>query len=142
MTPGKLSKEQADDLWRALQQAQADRAEKLPTAQHALLASIEAEQRLRELGWRLGGGLKVRRGEECAVAQFGSTGMWRGRVDAAGEYVLFGGDVTTPQKVLLKPLADLTLEEHEHMEACERYEASAMAAMIDRFSEAEDGNTR
>ena len=75
-----LTKDEAIAIMRAVETARAERARKMPTARNALHALIEAEQRMKELGWWLGGGLRVKPGDECAVAETGSTGMWRGRV--------------------------------------------------------------
>lgn len=130
-----LSSDQAEDLWKMADDAKTARAEAMPTAQDALRTLLQAEDRLRELGWWRGGGLKVRRGDECAVAEQGSTGIWKGRLDAEGKFVHYGDSVSSPQKTFLKPLADLTEDERQHMNACDRDAAEAYAAMIDRFRE-------
>lgn len=128
-----LVEDEAKALWQAVEKAKADRAVALPTAVDALRAHNQALERLRELGWWPGGGLRVRRGDECAVAQFGSTGMWRGHVDAEGKYVHFGDSMAQPRDTLLKPLSDLTDEERRHMADCDAREAEAFAAEIKRF---------
>lgn len=118
-----LTEDEAEALWRAVEEARTKRAEAMPTAKDALAALIEAQARLRELGWAPGGGLRVRRGDDCAVAETGSTGMWRGRVDADGEYVHYADCVRKPRDVWLKPLAELTDDERVHMAECDRREA-------------------
>lgn len=128
-----LSKDEAEALWRAVEARNADRAEAMPTAQDALRAIINAKQRLNDLGWREGGGLSVRRGDECAVAQSGSTGIWHGHLDAQGEYVHFCDCVAKPRDAWLKPLSDLSPEERTWMEECDKREAEAYRAMIDRL---------
>lgn len=132
-----LTKEEAETLWLAVEAARTKRAEAMPTGQNALRAMIDAQERLHELGWWKGGGLRVRRGDECAVAETGSTGMWRGRVDAEGEYVHFGDCVRKPRDCWLKPLADLTDDERAWMEECDRNEAEASQAWLDRQFEQE-----
>ncbi len=130
-----LSKEDAAALWKSAEDAKEARAVAMPTAEDALRALIDAEERMRELGWWKGGGLRVRRGDECAVAETGSTGMWRGHVDAEGKYVHYADSVTSPRTAWLKPLADLTPAELEHMQSCDRNEAAAYTAMLDRLPE-------
>lgn len=110
------------------------RALEMPTAQDALRVMIAAEQRLQELGWWRGGGLRIKRGDECAVAETGSTGMWRGRLDAEGKYVHHGDCVSDPRKCWLKPLSDLTDGERAWMEECDRREAEAYEAMLGRYA--------
>ena len=135
-----LTEDEVDAIWRAVDAAKAKRAQEMPTAQDALRTLIEAQQRLQELGWRLGGGLRVKRGDECAVAETGSTGIWRGHLDADGKYVQYCDCVSDPRKCWLKPLADLSDEERAHMETCDKREAEAYTATIDRWAlEARDG---
>ena len=129
-----LTEDEVDAIWRAVDAAKAKRAQEMPTAQDALRALIEAQQRLQELGWRLGGGLRVKRGDECAVAETGSTGIWRGHLDADGKYVQYCDCVSAPRKCWLKPLADLSDEERAHMETCDKREAEAYTATFDRWA--------
>jgi hypothetical protein len=133
-----LTSDEAEALWKAVEAEKVRREETMPTARDALGMLIQAQQRLNELGWWLGGGLRVRRGDECAVAQTGSTGMWTGHVD--DEYVTFADSVSKPRDVWLKPLADLTDDERQHMDECNRREAIAFEADMKRYASlAEDG---
>lgn len=132
-----LTKDDAEALWAAVEVAKAKRAETMPTAQDALRALTTAEERLRELGWTRGGGLRVKRGDECAVAEQGSTGMWKGWFDNDGKYVHYGDCCSDPRKTFLKPLADLTDDERAHMEECDRREAEAFSAMIANIQRAQ-----
>lgn len=125
-----LTKDQAKAFWQMAEDAKAHRAETMPTAQDALQALIAAEERLRELGWSRGGGLRVKPGEECAVAEQGSTGIWKGWLDDERKYVHYGDCCSDPRKTFLKPLTDLTDVERAHMEECDRREAEAYSAMI------------
>lgn len=129
-----LTNNEAAAIMQAVETAGAERAQKMPTARNALHALIEAEQRMKELGWWLGGGLRVRPGDECAVAETGSTGMWRGSLDAERKYVHYGDYVTDPRKCWLKPIGDLTDDERAWMVKCDRREAEAHAAMVDRLT--------
>jgi hypothetical protein len=136
-----LTEAEAKALWDGAMAAKAARGENMPTSRDALSVMIEAEQRMHELGWWLGGGLRVRKGDECAVSQTGSTGMWRGRVDDEGKYVHFGDSVSAPNKCWLKPLADLTEQEREWMAECDKREAEAFDADIKRYAAMSDIET-
>lgn len=129
-----LTEDEAAELWQHIEDAQARRAQEMPTAQDALRVMIAAQQRMQELGWWKGGGLRVKRGDECAVAETGSTGVFRGRLDGEREYVHYGDCVSDPRKCWLKPLADLTDDERAYMDECDRREAEAYAAMLDRYA--------
>lgn len=132
-----LTSEQAKALWQRAEEAKAQRAETMPTAQDALRALIAAEERLRELGWSRGGSLRVKRGDYCAVAEQGSTGIWKGWLDQDGAYVHYGDCASSRQKVFLKPLADLTEDERKHMEACDQREVEAYRSMIANMQRAQ-----
>lgn len=135
-----LSKDDADALWKSIKAGQKEMSEQMPTARDALRTINNAQQRLNDLGWSLGGGLKVRRGDECAVAESGSTGMWRGWVDQDGKYLHYADYCTDPRKAWLKPLADLTPEELAWMEECDRRESDARSAYLARNTEADDAS--
>lgn len=135
-----LTSEEAEVIWQAVEAATVKRAERLPTAESALRALLDAQERLRELGWSLGGGLRVRRGDDCAVAQTGSTGIWRGWVDAEGSYVHFGDYCVSPRDAWLKPLSDLTPDELAHMQKCDAEGAAAYSAMIEGLARMETDN--
>jgi hypothetical protein len=134
-----LTADEADAIWKAVEEADAKRAKDMPTAQDALRVMIAARQRLQELGWWEGGGLHVKRGDECAVAETGSTGMWRGRLDAEGKYVHYGDCVSDPRKCWLKPLSDLSEGERAWMDECDWQEAEAYSAMLDRYASTPTG---
>jgi hypothetical protein len=133
-----LTKEGAEAIWKSVEAAREKRAETLPNAQDALRGMIQAETRMRELGWSIGYGFKVKRGENCAVAQQGSTGMWSGFVDAEGDYVHFGDCVVDPRKAWLKPLAELTDDERALIKECDQREAEAFTAMISHMREVDE----
>lgn len=128
-----LTKEEADSLVEAIEAEDAQRAEQMPTARDALGTLISAEQRLQDLGWWKGCGLRVKRGDECAVAENGSTGMWHGRVDGAGEYVMYAGGVRHQRDVWMKPLSDLTDDERSWIAKCDAYEDEAFCAEVSRW---------
>jgi hypothetical protein len=131
-----LTQDEAAAIWREIEEAGEKRAKEMPTARDALRVMIAARQRLQELGWWEGGGLRIKPGDECAVTQTGSTGMWRGRLDAERKYVHYGDCVSDPRKCWLKPLSDLTDDERAWMDECDRREAEAYEAMLDRYADA------
>lgn len=133
-----LAPEDAKALWAEAEAGRQKLAIDMPSARDALTAINAAHSRMNALGWSLGPGLGVRRGDECAVAQSGSTGIWRGRVDDEGRYVQFGDCVADPRKCWLKPIADLTDDERAWMQECDQREAAAYSAMIQRLAEIEE----
>ena len=130
-----LTADEAESIWKMIDAAKTKRAQDMPTAQDALRTLIAAQERMKELGWWLGPGLRVNRGDDCAVAETGSTGMWRGHYDADGKYIHYCDCVSDPRKCWLKPLADLTDDERAHMAACDAREAEAYRAMFDRMGD-------
>lgn len=137
-TRSSLTSDEAEALFKAAEATRAERDAAMPTAKDALTTISSAQSRMNELGWRLGFGLRVSPGDECAVAQSGSTGMWRGRVDDDGEFVHFCDSVSRPRTCWLKPLADLNPEELAWMNECDRREAEAYSAMVDRMARLEE----
>lgn len=129
-----LTEDEAKSLWAAVEASKAKRAEDMPGVQDALGQFLAAKQRMQDLGWWQGGGLRIKRGDECAVAEFGSTGIWRGWIDKEGKYVHYCDCVTDPHKAWLKPLADLTDDERAHMEKCEEREREAHDAEMKRYA--------
>jgi hypothetical protein len=110
-----LQPQDAADLHAAIQKIVADRAVKLPTAVAALSAVSEATERLRELGWSTIG---PRDGEEKAMIQFGSTGMWH--AFRHGDYYhsedcVYG---LRDKTLFFKPIDDLTDDERERVAYC------------------------
>lgn len=134
-----LTRDEADGLWKMAEDAKAQRAEAMPTAQDALRLLIQAKERLNELGWREGN-FCIRANDECAVAQTGSTGMWKGWLDDERKYVHHGDSVNSPRDVWLKPMTDLSDDERRHMDECDKREAEAYAAAVVRYAAmGEDG---
>jgi hypothetical protein len=129
-----LTSEEAEALWKSVEAAKQKRAETMPRVQDALSAMLDAKQRMQELGWWQGGGLRVRRGDQCAVAEFGSTGIWSGWVDDEGKYVHYCDSVTDKRRAWLKPLAELTDDERARMKECDEREALAFRAELDRLT--------
>lgn len=135
-----LTADEVKAIWDAVEAAKAKRIADMPTARDALQALIRADERLRDLGWWKGGGLRLKRGDECAVAEFGSSGIFRGWIDQGGEYVHYADCVSDPRKCWLKPLADLTDDERAHMEECDRREAQAHEAEMARCASMAEGD--
>lgn len=110
-----LTEQEAKDLHLLIKERKASRAGKLPTAVAALEAISEATQRLRELGWNTIG---PREGEEKAMIQYNSTGMWH--ATRQGEYFhaedcVYG---LRDKSLFFKPLDQLTDDERERIAYC------------------------
>lgn len=125
-----LRRAEAEAIWKQVEERQAKRAADMPTVEVVLSIMLEAKQRMNELGWWQGLGLRLRPGDQCAVAEFGSTGIWSGWIDDDGKYVHYCDCVTDPRKAWLKPLAYLSEDERAHMQACDKREAEAYAAQF------------
>lgn len=117
-----MTKEMAQALWDASERSAEYRARLMPTSDDAMRVILDAQQRMRALGWRKGLGFLsgVKRGEECAVREDGSTGIWSGWIDQDGTYVNYCDCVTDPRKVWLKPLSDLSEDERAKMAECDK----------------------
>lgn len=110
-----LTEQEAEDIHRQITEMKAARAEKLPTAVVALEAISEATNRLRELGWNTIG---PRDGEEKAMIQYNSTGMWHAR--RQGDYYhaedcVYG---LRDKSLFFKPLDLLTDDVRERIAYC------------------------
>lgn len=126
-----LSAEDAQALWDAAERSAEDRARLMPTSDDAMRVILDAQQRMKSLGWRMGLGIiGVKRGDECAVRKNGSTGIWSGWVDQDGKYVYYCDCVADPRRVWLKPLAELTDDELAKMAECDRDERDFNDRMI------------
>ena len=128
-----LTAEDAKALWEAAERSADDRAALMPTSDAAMRVISDAHQRMNDLGWWKGGGLRVRRGDECAVREDTSTGIWSGWLDQDGEYVHYCDSVSAPRKVWLKPITDLTEDERERMAECDASERKWRDRMIQSF---------
>jgi len=131
-----LSKKEAQALWDHLEEDDKKRAAEMPEPWDATRQIIRAKERLRKLGWAEGGGFAVKKGDDCAVIELGSTGMWSGWLDHEGKYIHYAGDCSHRRKVWAKPLNKLTDAEREKMKDGDRdaaesmeHECRAMAAM-------------
>lgn len=110
-----LTEQEAKDIHVQIQKMKTARAEKLPTVVAALEAISEATGRLRELGWNTIG---PRDGEEKAMIQYNSTGMWRAH--RSGEYYhaedcVYG---LRDKSLFFKSIDQLTDDEHERIAYC------------------------
>lgn len=129
-----LTADEAEAIWQAAERSAEERARLMPTSDDAMRVILDAQQRMKSLGWRKGLGLiGVKRGDECAVREDGSTGIWSGWVDQDGKYVYYCDGVSDPRKVWLKPLADLTEDERSKMAECDKDEREWHDRMIQSF---------
>lgn len=130
-----LSPDDAKALWQACENAQKERAERLPDAVSCLREMCSAQDRMRELGWRRGT-YCPRDGSVFAVCEIGSTGMWKGfwtddgsKSAIATGYVIAADCVHRPGEVYFKLLDKLSQAEADLMAKCD----SDVAEMIDQM---------
>jgi hypothetical protein len=129
-----LTKDEAEALWRHFEEADAKDAADMPDAEAALAVICRARQRLRKLGWAEGI-YCPKDGTEFAVAQIGSTGMWRGWFDGdafnwTDGWISLADFRSRPQEMFWKALDKLTPEERAHMAKCEEDERIATDRQI------------
>lgn len=125
-----LTEQEADGLWRRMQDAEERRAAAYPTTRDALKAHLDADQRMRDLGWSktiIG----LSEGEEIAVAEWGSTGIFRGFWSKP--YLHYADCVASSGKHFIKRMADLTDDEREHMDRCTEDTKRLIDAETERF---------
>ncbi len=125
-----LTKEQASAIWEACERSAEERARLMPTSDDAMRVILDAQQRLNALGWWQGLGFRIGRGSQCAVREYGSTGIWSGWVDDEGKYVHYCDGVSQPRRLWLKPLEDLTEDERTRMAECDASERDFNDRMI------------
>lgn len=75
-----LTSEEAEALWKESEKQVSDRTAKLPDEQSALNAMFEAQQRLKELGWR-DGIYCPKDGTHFQAIELGSTGIFDCKCD-------------------------------------------------------------
>jgi len=131
-----ITSDEAADLWRMVEDAQAARAKAYPATQDALRAFIDADARMSDLGWRTSI-FDLVDGEALAVAEKGSTGIfsaiWR------KPYLHYHDCVAHMGKHYIKRASDLTADEREKMDACARDHSAFMdgqAKMMQRLQDA------
>lgn len=121
-----LSREEAEALWRAAEDAKNRSAEAMPTTADALRVMQDGWSRLRDLGWR--------EAQYCpkdstpfAVIQYGSTGIFEAWYvgDWPDGRVYCCDYLSHPHGMLFKPLADLTDAERALMDECMGREKAA-----------------
>lgn len=122
MTGQSPSQEYTMRMWRAMEAAKEKQARDMPTTEDALRHAAYAHKRMRDLGWTKTLGFTVRPGDNCAMAEPGSTGIWSARVSKDGKYIHYGCCVSAPGKCWLKPISDLSDDEKALMEECDAEE--------------------
>ncbi len=111
-----MSEDEASNLWNIVEQKQAEQAAAYPTTHSALRAYIDADERMRDLGWR-STIFDLEDGDEVAVAERGSTGIFR--AVWVKPYLHYHDCVSNMGKHFVKRVADLTEDEAETMARCE-----------------------
>lgn len=116
-----LYKDEADELMARIAEADEQRVASMPTTRDALRATLDAVQRLKELGWREAI-YCPKSGNPFAVCQVGSTGIWTGhyRGDWPDGYVMYADCASRPDGMFWKPLDRLTPDEDDLRKNCER----------------------
>ena len=137
-----LTEDEAQALCQAIERSAEDRARLMPTSDDAMRVILDARQRMKALGWRKGLGLVgVRRGDECAIREEGSTGIWSGWIDQEGKYAHYCDCVSDPRKVWLKPISDLTDDERIKMAECDKDDREFHDRMIQSLIAADDADS-
>lgn len=111
-----LSETEISDLSRWVENKRAEQAAAYPTTHSALRAYIDADARMRDLGW-VSTIFDLDDGAELAVAERGSTGIFR--AVWVKPYLHYHDCVASMGKNFIKRIADLTPDEAETMARCE-----------------------
>jgi len=111
-----LSETECSDLIRWVENKRAEQAAAYPTTHAALRAYIDADERMRDLGWR-STIFDLEDGDEVAVAERGSTGIFR--AVWVKPYLHYQDCVSNMGKHFVKRVDDLTEDEAETMDRCE-----------------------
>lgn len=121
-----LTKEDADALWKASEEAEAKSAKDMPETSDAIQVMQRGCSRLRDLGWREAQ-YCPKDGTPFAVIEYGSTGIFEawyngdwpdGRIYCCDYFI-------HPHGMLFKPLADLTEVERAKLDECMNREKAA-----------------
>lgn len=111
-----MSEDEAANLWNIVEQKRAEQAAAYPTTHSALWAYIDADERMRALGWSRTI-FDLEDGDEVAVAERGSTGIFR--AVWVKPYLHYQDCVSNMGKHFVKRVDDLTEDEAETMARCE-----------------------
>ena len=136
-----ISADEAVGIWAAVEQANAERAEEMPTVRDALVAQSKARQRLSDLGWRKGGGLKLRKKDEpdtrndieWVVIEEGSIGIFYAR--RCDKFFHYCDCVSAHHKVYAKKTDDLTEDERSWADQCQKDHNEYMDGFHNRMAE-------
>jgi len=114
-----LSADEAEKLWKDIEEQDAKRAANMPNFKAAINAISNARQRLRDLGWSEGI-YCPQDGTPFAVVTPGSTGIHQGRY--RGKYpdgrIDMGDESARPEGCMWKAIDKLSDDERELMEHC------------------------
>jgi hypothetical protein len=119
-----ITEDEGKQLWQMIQDQEARQAAAYPTTQSALRAYIDADSRMKALGWT-GTIFNLEDGAEVAIAERGSTGIFRGIWHKP--YLYYQDCVSHMGKNFIKRVEDLTPDEAAKMEECEADHRSFMA---------------
>lgn len=130
-----LTGQEAKALFEAAEEGDRKRAEMMPTSEDAMRLGLGVQQRMKALGWRKGMGLKMRAGDDVAVREDGSTGIWSGWIETDSLFVHYCDSVADPRRVWLKPVSELTEDEREQMAVCDKDAAEWIERQCEIFSQ-------
>lgn len=130
-----ITSEEADELWRLIEAGRARQAAAYPTTHDTLRAFIDADERMADLGWRRTI-LDLQNDEEVAVAERGSTGIFRAVWQKP--YLHYQGCVSSLGKHFMKRIADLSEDEFKRMEQCEADHAEFMKHHMNSLAQLSD----
>ena len=123
-----LTKAEANELWEAAERERETRAQSMPDTNAAIKAMFEAQQRLKELGWREAQ-YCPKDGTHFEVIEPGSTGIFDCRYDGEwpdGHYLLFAdSDVHCSQPILFRRYPE---DEKRYQEKMQKAFAAAQSS--------------
>ena len=130
-----MAADEADALMRYVEEKRAQQAQAYPATYDALRAYIDAEERMRALGWRTHI-FDLQDGDEVAVAERGSTGIFHGFWQKP--YIHFHDCVGAMGKHFIKRVSDLSPDEVETMKRCSADHAEYMENHVERMARLQD----
>lgn len=111
-----LTSDDAEALMAGVRESERLRAEAYPATIDVLRAFLDADQRMRDLGWKKSV-FGMENGDEFALCEQGSTGIFRAFWNKP--YLHYQDCVASMGKHYIKPIADLTPVERVKMDECE-----------------------
>lgn len=134
-----LTEDAARAICASVEAARKRSAEEMPDTYSALNARSRANERLSDLGWR-SGHFAPRDGSVFAVIERAAHGCGIFEAYADAEYLWYCGDPHQHDKLLWKPIADLSEADRTHMAVCMEKDREAHDAEMDRYAAASEAS--